>query len=116
MLALMRDRDDDRNDMVTVFHRRYEPRRKENFNRQILAQWHSDSERVPPVRFVGLATDDDGKGERRAIHAPQYDGMFTQGVSNATCYEPVFGYRLKASPSGRYEVVTWRCCRTVPME
>ena len=36
---------------------------KENFNpSEILAQWHSDSERVPPVRFVGLATDDSGKG------------------------------------------------------
>ena len=74
---------------------------KENFNpSEILAQWHSDPERVPPVRFVGLATDDDGKGGRRAIHAPQYDRMFTQGVSNATCYEPVFGYRLESFPIG----------------
>ena len=72
---------------------------KETFDpAEILSQWHSDPARVPPVKFVGLATDDDGKGGRRVIHAPQFDHVFTQGVSNATCYEPVFGYRLESFP------------------
>ena len=74
---------------------------KETFDpSEILSQWHSDPARVPPVKFVGLATDDDGKGGRRVIHAPQFDHVFTQGVSNATCYEPVFGYRLESFPIG----------------
>jgi len=72
---------------------------KENFDPSgILAQWHSDPEKVLPIKFVGLATNDDGKGGRKVIHAPQFDHMFTKGISNATCYEPVFGYRLEAFP------------------
>ena len=51
-----------------------------------------------PIKFVGLATNDDGTGGRVAAHAPQFDHMFTEGISNATCYEPVFGYRLEAFP------------------
>jgi hypothetical protein len=72
---------------------------EENFDPSgILAQWHSDPGEVLPIKHVGLATNDDGKGGRRAVHAPQFDHMFTKGISNATCYEPVFGYRLETFP------------------
>ena len=72
---------------------------KETFDPSgILAQWHSDPQKVLPIKFIGLATNDDGKGGRRVIYAPQFDHMFTKGVSNATCYEPVFGYRLEGFP------------------
>lgn len=72
---------------------------KENFDpSDILEQWHSDPGNVPSIKYVGLATNDDGKGARKVVHAPHFDHMFTKGISNATCYEPVFGYRLEAFP------------------
>ena len=72
---------------------------KETFNPdEILSYWHDDADRISELKYVGLATDDDGNGRRRVIYAPQFDHLFTQGVSNATCYEPVFGYRLENFP------------------
>jgi len=72
---------------------------KENFDPSgILAQWHSDPDKVLPIKYVGLATNDDGKGGQKVVYAPQFDHMFIKGISNATCYEPVFGYRLEAFP------------------
>jgi hypothetical protein len=71
----------------------------ENFNPAgILAQWHSDPQKVLPIKRVGLATRDDGKGGRQVAYAPHFDHVFTKGISNATCYEPVFGYRLELFP------------------
>ena len=74
---------------------------KENFDPSgILSQWHSDPDKVLPNKYAGLATNDEGKGGQKVVYAPQYDHMFTKGISNATCYEPVFGYRLEAFPIG----------------
>jgi hypothetical protein len=71
----------------------------ENFDPAgILAQWHSDPQKVLPIKRVGLATRDDGKGGRQVAYAPHFDHVFTKGISNATCYEPVFGYRLELFP------------------
>lgn len=72
---------------------------KENFDPSgILAQWHSDPGKVLPIKYVSLATNDDGNGGQKVVHAPQFNHMFTKGISNATCYEPVFGYRLESFP------------------
>ncbi len=64
----------------------------------LISQWHSDPQRVLPITVIGAATKDDGKGGRHVVHAPQFDHVFTKGISNATCYEPVFGYRLENFP------------------
>ena len=48
------------------------------------------------IKEVGAPIATDKNGNKRVIQSTKFDHIFTQGSSNALCYEPIFGYRLEA--------------------
>jgi len=71
---------------------------------QMVAAWTAIEKKnapIPPVGAVGLFIKKRSDGRAIAQHAPRMDHSFLRGVSNALCYEPIFGYRLEKFPFGR---------------
>ena len=48
------------------------------------------------IKAVGAPIATDKNGNKRVVQSTKFDHIFTQGSSNALCYEPIFGYRLEA--------------------
>lgn len=62
----------------------------------ILSAWSQP--RPSPVSEVGAPIRTNADGSRQPIYDSNFDHMFTTGVSNVLCYEPLFGYRLEKLP------------------
>ena len=52
---------------------------------------------LPPIKSIGLFEEKQDDGIIKIHHKPQYDKLYIAGISNAMCYEPLFGYRLEKS-------------------
>jgi len=66
----------------------------------IVKAWESskqDNVVIPEINSIGLFQEKDKNGNIKIHHAPHYDKLFIKGISNAMCYEPLFGYRLEKS-------------------
>lgn len=71
---------------------------------QMISAWtaiENEGALIPPVGAVGLFIKKRSDGRAVAQPAPRMDHSFLKGVSNALCYEPIFGYRLEKYPFGR---------------
>ena len=60
----------------------------------VTGPWHDGG--VQKIDRVGAPIETTKDGKRRPIQATNFDHIFIEGVSNALCYEPMFGYRLES--------------------
>ena len=63
----------------------------------VIKAWHEiieDNRKVPVIDKLGFMRKT-ANNRTVMMHAPNLDKLFLIGVSNAMCYEPIFGYRFE---------------------
>lgn len=75
-------------------HNSHLPHETKGYDREsVVDPWKSG--KIKKIIAVGAPIKTSKDGTKQAVVASNFDHMFVDGLSNALCYEPMFGYRLE---------------------